>query len=57
MGADGCVGIRLPERTTVWARAAKKSVHARRSSSAVKGRISGGMGGSAYRRGTRSGHP
>jgi hypothetical protein len=31
MGADGCVGRRLPEGTTVWDRLAKNSVQAERS--------------------------
>ena len=38
IGADGCVGIRLPDRTGVCPRSTKKSIHRRRSSLAVSGR-------------------
>src|SRR5262245_58628153 len=39
MGALGCVGMRLPDGTIVCARAAKKSVKARRNSAEVRGAI------------------
>ncbi|CAB4557047.1 unannotated protein [freshwater metagenome] len=50
IGADGWVGMRLPDLTDVWARATKKSVQVRRRSFALNGR--GGdadMKGSHYR--------
>jgi hypothetical protein len=57
IGAEGCVGRRLPEGTAVWARATKNSVHAVRNSSAVMGRIAEDMETSAYRRSHVAVHP